>query len=91
MVDTKVVAETYLVLVPDFWEWYGETRVRGIRVDRVRAQKPALKKGEIAIRLKLNFDKKQLIDAIPVVSVDVNDFSVAKNAPDVELVGEAVN
>jgi len=70
----RVAAETYLVLVPDIWTYAGSTRVRGIRVDRIRSGKPALNRGEIAVHLKLNFEKADLIDAIPVVEIEVKTF-----------------
>jgi hypothetical protein len=71
----KVSAETYLVLVPDIQKWGGEAYVYGIRVDRIRASKPALKPGEIAVKLRLNFEKSQLIDSIPVIDLNVSSFS----------------
>ena len=81
----KVTADFYAVLVPDIWSWGGEPRVRGIRCDRIRASKPALKKGEIAVRVKLNFDKRSLVDAIPVTEADVFAFSTPE--PALEVVG----
>lgn len=73
----KVSAETYLVLVPDIANWTGTSYVRGIRVDRIRSAKPALKSGEIAVKVRLNFEKASLIDNIPTVSLDVNTFITA--------------
>lgn len=70
----KVSAETYLVLVPDIYKYASTTYVRGIRVDRVRASKPSLRSGEIAVKVRLNFEKSSLIDNIPTVSLDVNTF-----------------
>lgn len=86
----KITAVTYLILVPDIYQWSSTTEpyVRGIRVDRARAQKPRLNKGEIAVKVKLNFDKQQLIDAIPVVSVDVNDFRNGPSEPELSVVGD---
>ena len=80
----KVTADTHLILVPDIYNWAGETRVRGIRVDRIRSGKPSLKRGEIAVHLKLNFNKSDLIDAIPVVEIDVTTFKAGE--PIVEVV-----
>lgn len=70
----KVTASTYVILVPTFWTSSGETYVRDIRVDRIRNGKPALKRGEVAVHLKLNFEEQDLIDAIPVVEIDVTTF-----------------
>lgn len=81
MANEKVTAETYVVLVPDTYEWGGQTRVRGIRVDRVRQSKPSLKSGEIVVKLRLNFDKESLINAIPVVDLDVSAFGTGPSSP----------
>ncbi len=83
----RVTADTYLVLRPDIRTYGSTTYVYGIKVDRARASKPALKSGEILIRVKLNFDKQQLIDSVPVVEINVTDFHVERTP---EIVLEAV-
>lgn len=78
----KVSAEAYLVLVPDIRGKY----VYGIRVDRVRSNKPSLNSGEIAVKIKLNFNKQALIDSIPVLDLDVSSFITAPARPEPESV-----
>lgn len=83
---TKVTAEAYLVLDPDIrptWNGVGHN-VYGIRVSRLRSHKPALARGEVAIKLRLTFLKAALLDAIPVVDVEVGGFSVGVEAPAIE-------
>lgn len=70
MAGDTVTATTYMVLVPDT----NGTYVWGIRADRIRASKPALKKGEIAVKVRLNFRKQDLIEAYPVLDLDVSTF-----------------
>jgi hypothetical protein len=69
MNDT-VTATTYMVLVPDT----NGTYVWGIRADRIRKDKPALKSGEIAVKVKLNFKKSDLLESYPVIDMDVSSF-----------------
>lgn len=77
----RVTAETYAVLVPDI-RGSGEYRyVSGLRVDRIRSNKPALARGEVVVKLRLHFDEASLLDSIPVVEMDVTGFSVAQPEP----------
>lgn len=77
-----VTAETYLVIVPNISN--NGVWVYGARIDRLRSGKPALAQGEIAVRIKLRFDKQSLRDAIPVVEADVNSF-VSAPTPALEV------
>lgn len=86
----KVTAETYLVLVPDIKTYGTTTYVYGIRVDRSRNTKPRLNRGEIAVRIKLNFDKRQLIDAIPIVEADVTAFATPSPELSLQPLGEGI-
>lgn len=81
----KVSAVTYLVLVPDIYQSWGTQYVRSIRVDRCRAAKPSLKSGEIAVKVKLNFNKQSLIDSIPTIDLDVSTFITAPERPEPEF------
>ena len=81
MADRKVAAEVYLVIKPYTYMAFGERKVRRLVVDRIRQSKPSLDRGEIAIRVKLTFDERAIIDAIPVVEADVPMFI----PPDPEL------
>lgn len=82
----RVWAETYVVLVPDTYTYGKTTYVRGIRIDRVRAAKPSLKSGEIAIKLRLSFAKSQLVESIPVAAIEVNNFLTAQPTPEPDAV-----
>lgn len=78
-------ASAYLILVPEIYS-YGQTRyVRSVRVDRVRSNKPALARGEIAVKVSLRFQESALLDSIPEVTVDVTNFAVGQDAPEVEV------
>ena len=71
--SNKISAETYLVLVPDISS--NGQYVHGIRADRIRASKPSLKAGEIVVKLRLSFERSQLLDTISIVALDINSFS----------------
>lgn len=81
----KVTADTYLVLKPDIKSYGSTTYVYGIRVLHARASKPSLKSGEIAVRIKLRFDKQQLIDSVPLIEADVTNFSIGQPEPQFEM------
>lgn len=70
-----VTASGYLVIVPEYRAWDRKT-VTGARIDRLRIEKPTLKRGEVAVRVRLNFDAQALQDAIPVIEMDVSSFMV---------------
>lgn len=70
MVEGKVTAEGYLVLVPEANERY----VWGIRIARYRRSRPALAAGEIAVKVRLHFQKQALLDAVPSIELDVQSF-----------------
>lgn len=77
----RVTASTYVVLVPDI-RGSGEYRyVSDLRIDRTRTGKPALKSGEIVIRLRLHFDETALLSSIPTVDATVTGFTVAQPEP----------
>lgn len=69
----KVTASAYIVLEPQYNR--NHTMVTGIRAAKMTAGKPALGSGQIAVRVKLNFDADSLMQAIPEIEVDVNGFS----------------
>ena len=70
----RVTAQGYLVIRPKLsWD---KKRLIGADIDRLRIDKPTMKRGEIAVRVKLNFDAQALMDAIPVIEVDVTSFIV---------------
>lgn len=70
-----VTAQGYLVIVPEYRAWDRKV-VTGARIDRLRIEKPTLKRGEVAVRVRLNFDAQALQDAIPVIEMDVTSFMV---------------
>lgn len=69
----SVTASVYLVLVPDIRGAESRQVVWGVRVDRMRTSRPRLERGEVAVRLRLTFDEQSLIDAIPVIDVDLTN------------------
>lgn len=69
---SKVSATGYLVLSPEMN--YSKTAVTGIRIVQYRSGKPKLASGQIAVRVKLNFDADSLMQAIPTIEVDVDGF-----------------
>lgn len=71
---SKVTAEGYLVIKPQM-SWDGR-HIIGAKMDRLRIEKPGLARGEVAVRVRLNFDAKALQDAIPVIEMDVTSFIV---------------
>jgi hypothetical protein len=75
------VAEGYIVLVPNIDDWGYGPRLRGVRIDRVRSGKPSLERGEIAFKLRLTFDEKALLEAIPVIDLDVSAFVSGPTEP----------
>lgn len=80
----KVTAVTYMVLVPEIRGTGPYRYVRQLRIDRVRSGKPSLARGEIAIKLRLNFNEDALLDSIPEIELDVSAFITAPDlaAPD---------
>lgn len=74
---SKVTATGYLVIRPELA--YGGKSVRAAHIDRLRIEKPKLNRGEVAVRVKLNFDAEALMDAIPVIEMDVTSFIVPAN------------
>lgn len=74
----KTAATGFLVLVPKIS--YSGTYVHSIRIDRVRTSKPSLAPGEIAVKVKLNFDDAAIISAIPTIELDVQSF-ISPSAP----------
>jgi hypothetical protein len=72
MSGRKVSATGFLVIVPEFN--YSKTEVVKARIVRMRTSKPSLARGEIAVKVKLNFDADSLRDSIPEIEVDVNGF-----------------
>ena len=68
-----VTAAVYLSLRPTYNS--NKTAVTGIGVHRITQGKPTLAAGDIAVRVKLNFDAESLMQAIPEIEVDVNGFS----------------
>lgn len=69
---STVSATGYLVLEPELN--YGGTAVRGIRIVQYRANKPRLASGQIAVKVKLNFDADSLLNSIPTIEVDIGGF-----------------
>ena len=86
-----ITASTYVVLVPETYGSGDYRYVRGLRVDRVRANKPALSPGEIVVRLRLHFDEAALLESIPVVDATVSNFTVAQPEPESVEVGSVLD
>lgn len=72
---SKVTAQGYLVIKPTY-SWSDSSKVVGAKIDRLRTDKPTLNRGEVAVRVRLNFDQQALQDAIPVIEMDVTSFIV---------------
>ncbi len=70
-----VTAEGYLVIKPTYG-WYDKTKIEGAKIARLTQSKPSMQRGEVAIRIRLNFDAQALQDAIPVIEMDVTSFIV---------------
>lgn len=87
----RVTAETYAVLVPTIYGSGNGRYVYSLRFDRIRSNKPSLARGEVVVKLRLHFDEASLIDAIPVVEMDVAGFSVAPPDPIVAEVGPVLD
>lgn len=69
---STVSAVGYLVLEPELN--HAGNAVRGVRIVQHRANKPKLAQGQIAVKVKLNFDADALLNAIPTIEVDVGGF-----------------
>ena len=85
----KISASAYLVMEPIIYGSGDSRYVHHIRVDRIRMEKPSLKRGEIVVRLKLNFDEASLIESIPVAEMNVLGFSVSPPEPEQVEAGPA--
>lgn len=71
----RVTAECYLVMEPDIRGTGSSPYVAGIRVVKMTIGKPAIGRGQVVIKVSLNFDKRQLVDAIPEVTADIESFN----------------
>lgn len=65
-------ASFYVVLKPDINGDY----VYGVKAKALKQGKPALLRGEIAVKLNLRFLKSALIESIPQIDVNVATFAV---------------
>ena len=61
----------YLVLVP-VPNYAG--KITSIKIDRLTKKKPSLSSGEIAVRIKLNFESEQLEETITTVEATIKGF-----------------
>jgi hypothetical protein len=68
----------YLILKP-IMSWNGK-HVVGVKGVRMTQGKPALQKGEFAVKLVLNFDSTALEESVPVISLDASS-SVSRGTP----------
>lgn len=84
-----ITATAYLVLVPSISGRGDWSYVSDLRVDRVRSNRPTIQPGEIAIKVRLTFNETSLLESIPVVDVNVGDFTVSPPEPELVEVGAA--
>lgn len=82
----KVSAKAYLICTPDIYGSGDYRYVHEVRVTDVRKGKPALRRGQVAVRVKLVFDERALIESVPEVEVEVPSFVVPE--PEAEVVPE---
>lgn len=66
-------AAFYVVLKPDIQNGY----VYGVKAKALKQGKPALARGEIAVKLNLRFLKAALIESIPQYDLTVESFATA--------------
>lgn len=83
-----ITAEFYVVLKPTRG-WSATARsynaIIGVKATDLRQSKPAIPRGSLAVRVKLNFDRRTVDEQIPVVEADVITFM--PSPPDLEVVG----
>lgn len=71
----------YVVLEPDIRGAY----VYSIKGKKLTQSKPALARGQVAVKLNLKFLKASLLESIPQFDLEVTNFAVGKEEPVAEV------
>lgn len=78
----KLHDSAYLVLTPEFWRYRPED-VRGFNISELRKRKPALRRGQVAVKVRLEIDASVFADYIPTVVAQIEGTDLLQ--PTVEV------
>lgn len=78
----KISASVYLVIEPG-WRSGLPSRVREFSIKEMRKGKPALRGGQLAVKVKLNLDPALFDEYIPVLEASIEGHDII--APEVEV------